>query len=42
MTVPERWDDFDPDLQDMILRVSQGELSADEAAEQLQQRGDDE
>lgn len=41
MTVPERWDEFTPDLQDAILRVSQGELTADEAAEQLRQ-GDDE
>lgn len=41
MTVPERWEDFDPDLQDAILRVSAGEITADEAREQLQQRGDE-
>lgn len=33
-SIPERWEDFDPDLRDMILRVSQGELTADEAREQ--------
>jgi len=41
MTIPERWEDFTPELQDAILRVSQGELTADEAREQQLQQGDE-
>lgn len=36
-SIPERWEDFDPDFRDMVLRVSAGELTADEAKQQLQQ-----
>lgn len=35
-SIPER-EDFDPDFRDMVLRVSAGELTADEAKQQLQQ-----
>ena len=38
---PERWEDLDPDFRDMVLRVGQGELTADEAKKQLQQGKDD-
>ena len=40
-SVPERWEEFTPELRDAILRVSQSELTADEAMEQLQQQGDE-
>jgi hypothetical protein len=41
VSLPERWEEFTPELRDMILRVSRGELTADEAREQLQQQGDE-
>lgn len=31
----QRWEDLSPELRDMILRVSTGELTADEAADEL-------
>jgi hypothetical protein len=35
---PECWEDFSPDMQEMIVRVGEGELTADEAREELQRR----
>lgn len=40
-SIPERWEDFDPDFRDMVLRVSAGELTVNEAFEQLRQRDED-
>jgi hypothetical protein len=41
VSFPERWEDLSPETRDVILRVSVGELTADEAREQLQQQGDE-
>jgi hypothetical protein len=41
MTYPEQWEEFTPDMQDALLRVSRGELTADEAREQLRQKDED-
>lgn len=38
MTVPERWEEFTPEMRDALLRVSRDELTADEAREQLLRR----
>jgi hypothetical protein len=41
VTFPERWDDLSPETRDAILRVSAGELTADEARKELQEQGDE-
>lgn len=41
MTLPEEWEEFTPEMRDALLRVSRGELTADEAAEQLRQEDED-
>lgn len=38
---PEEWEDLDPEEKEMVLRVAAGELTADEAKEQLQQGDED-
>jgi hypothetical protein len=41
MSYPERWEEFSPEMRDALLRVSRGELTAEQAAEQLRQEDED-